>query len=184
MTLPAATALEEDDCEAAAGLGRCRGHSIGGNHDRGFMYAHPRPYLADACIEGLMGQGYALSSPEGSSRAVRKTAFRPRSSNPSAGPRGRRATSATMIPVMGRITFGNAPCLVWMCPMKLASRGRGRVRGCDGSADHVPPAETSSFRVEQTRTPYGMRETAFPGANRVLAPDLLAVHCVNARHRR
>ena len=177
MTLPAATALEEDDCEAAAGLGAVEAIRSGATTIVDFMYAHPRPYLADAVYRGLDGTGV---------RAVVARGFLTRGEENGVPPALIEPLGQVLADVErlratyesgdGRITFGIAPCLVWMVD-EAGFRATREFADATGSLITYHMAETS-FEVEQTERLFGMRETAFLERTGFLAPDLLAVHCV------
>ena len=177
MTLPAATALEEDDCEAAAALGAVEAIRSGATTIVDFMYAHPRPFLADAVYRGLDGTGI---------RAVVARGFLTRGEENGVPPALIEPLDQTLADVArlratyasedGRITFGIAPCLVWMVD-EAGLRATREFADATGSLITYHMAETS-FEVEQTERLYGMRETAFLERSGFLGPDLLAVHCV------
>lgn len=177
MTLPAATALEEDDCEAAAALGAVEAIRSGATTIVDFMYAHPRPFLADAVYRGLDGTGIRAVIARGfltrgEENGVPRALIEPLDQALSDVARLR----ATYRSEDGRIRFGIAPCLVWMVD-EAGFRATREFADATGSLITYHMAETS-FEVEQTERLYGMRETAFLERTGFLGPDLLAVHCV------
>jgi len=177
MTLPAATALEEEDCEAAAALGAVEAIRSGATTIVDFMYAHPRPFLTDAVYRGLSETGIRAIIARGFLTRGEENGVPPALIEPL-----RQALAdverlrATYRSDDGRMTFGIAPCLVWMVD-EADLRATREFADATGSLITYHMAETT-FEVEQAERLYGMRETAFLERAGFLGPHLLAVHCV------
>jgi 5-methylthioadenosine/S-adenosylhomocysteine deaminase len=141
------------------------------------MYAHPRPFLADAVYRGLEGTGIRAVIARGFLTRGEENGVPPALIEPLeqalADVERLRATYASDD---GRLTFGIAPCLVWMVDA-AGFRATREFANATGSPITYHMAETS-FEVEQTERLYGTRETAFLERTGFLGPDLLAVHCV------
>ena len=176
MTVPAGTALTEEDCEAAAALGAVEAIRSGATTIVDFMYAHPRPFLADAVIRGLepaglralVARGFVTHGEEHGMPA----AFIEPLDRALADVARLRAAHASP----GRlITIGVAPCLLWMVDER-GLRATREFADATGALITYHMAETA-FEVELSARLYGVAETEFLERIGFLGPDLLAVHC-------
>lgn len=176
VTVPAGTALTEEDCEAAAALGAVEAIRSGATTIVDFMYAHPRPFLMDAVIRGLEPSGVRAVVARGFVTHGRDhgvpPAFVERADEALAD--AERLRSAHRGP-NSRITVGVAPCLLWMVD-EAGLRATREFAAATGSLITYHLAETS-FEVEQAQQLHGMREVEFLERIGFLGPDLLAVHC-------
>ncbi len=176
ITVPAGAALTEEDCEAAAALGAVEAIRSGATTIVDFMYAHPRPFLADAVIRGLEPTGLrALVArgfvTHGQEHGV-PPAFIERLDCALADVARLRAAHASPGSL---ITVGVAPCLLWM----VDESGLRATREFADATDTLITyhlAETA-FEVELSARMHGVPETEFLERIGFLGPDLLAVHC-------
>lgn len=176
MTVPAATALSEEDCEAAAALGAVEAIRSGATTIVDFMYAHPRPFLADAVIVGLAPSGVRAVVARGFVTHGEEHGVPRAFTEPLAAAladvdrlRARHARPGDLM------TVGIAPCLLWMVD-EAGLRATREYADATGTLITYHLAETS-FEAESSVRMYGVRETAFLENIGFLGPDLLAVHC-------
>lgn len=176
MTAPAATALTEESCEAAALLGAVEAIRSGATTIVDFMYPHPRPHLTDAVIRGLdaagiravVGRGFVTTGEEnGIPREIMEPAHRAL------------ADAERLVLLHNRpgslVRVGVAPCLLWMVD-------EGALRATREFAQDHEVVVTyhlgeTGFEVAFAERVYGMRESAWLESIGFLAPDLLAAHC-------
>jgi 5-methylthioadenosine/S-adenosylhomocysteine deaminase len=187
MTAPAASALTEEDCEAAALHGAVEALRSGTTTIVDFMYPHPRPGLTDAVIRGLdaagmraiVGRGFVTQGTElGIPEAIVQTlddaladVERLVREHGGGGPGGGE----------GLIRIGIAPCLLWM-----VDEAGLRATRAFADAYRTPIAyhmAETSFEVDYAQRTYGRRETEVLGDAGLLGPDLLAVHCTKLDDR-
>lgn len=182
MTMPAAVALEEPDCEAAALAGAVEAIRSGTTTIVDFMYVHPRPHLADAVIRGLEAAGV---------RAVVARGFITRGEDlgvPASLVEAAPAALADVERLVGRhnggdglVRVGVAPTLLWMTD-EDALRQTRELANTHRTLITYHLAE-SSFEVEFARTHHGGRETEYLARIGALGPDFLAVHCTKLDER-
>jgi len=176
MTMPAAVALEEPDCEAAALAGAVEAIRSGTTTLVDFMYVHPRPGLTDAVIRGLEAAGV---------RAVVARGFITRGSElgvPTPLLESASAALADVERMVGRyngdgclVRVGVAPTLLWMVDEDGLRQAR-EFANAHGTLITYHLAETS-FEVEFALAHHGGRETEYLSRIGALGPDFLAVHC-------
>jgi len=176
MTAPAASALTEEDCEAAALHGGVEAIRSGTTTIVDFMYPHPRPGLTDAVIRGLEPSGV---------RAIVCRGFVTRGMD--LGIPGSivqtlgvaLADSERLVREHnagdGLIRVGIAPCLLWMVD-EAGLRATREFADAYGTLITYHLAETS-FEVDYAMRTYGKRETEVLLNAGLLGPDLLGVHC-------
>lgn len=176
MTAPAARALTEEHCEAAALNGAVEALRSGATTIVDFMYAHPRPQLTDAVIRGLEATGIrALVArgfvTQGVELGIPAELIEPVDAALSDVARLRAMTADPE----RRVRVGIAPCLLWMVD-EDALRATRAYADTEGLLVTYHLAETS-FEVDVANRTYGCSETAFLERIGFLGPDLLAVHC-------
>jgi len=176
MTMPAAVALEEPDCETAALAGAVEAIRSGTTTLVDFMYVHPRPYLTDAVIRGLEATGV---------RAIVARGFITRGEDLGVPASLVEAASAALADVErlvarhngtdGLVRVGIAPTLLWMTD-EDALRQTRELANAHPMLITYHLAE-SSFEVEFARSHHGGRETEYLAQIGAFGPDFLAVHC-------
>ncbi len=176
MTVPAASRLTEEHCEAAALSGALEAIRSGTTTVVDFMYVHPREGLTDAVVRGLQAagvraivargfitQGVDLGIPEALIEQVELAladVARLRSLHD--GP-------------ADLVRIGVAPCLLWMVDPHALRATREFATGQDIVITYHL-AETS-FERDYSRRTYGLPEAQVLDQAGFLGPDLLAVHC-------
>lgn len=179
MTGPAAAALLDEDCEAAAAHGAVEAVRSGCTTIVDFMYAHPRPHLTDAVVAGIdsvgvraiVARGFVTQGTEqGLPPALIESADRALQDC---------ARLLELHRSHPRIQIGVAPCLLWMVdePALRATREFADERGVLITY-HM--AETT-FETSYAAATYGKGEVDFLADVGFLGPDLLAAHCTKVQ---
>jgi 5-methylthioadenosine/S-adenosylhomocysteine deaminase len=179
MTGPSAVVLEEEDSYAAALAGAWEAIRSGTTCIVDFMYPHPRPYLSDAIIRGLVesgiravfGRGYIDTGVED---GVPPELVQPLDAILADCERVARRYDGH---ADGRIRVRFAPCMIWtVTDVSLREVRDLASRLGVGLMMHV--AETT-FELDNSVRRFGVKDLAFIDSLGLVDPDLLAVHCVN-----
>lgn len=176
LTMPAAVALDESDCEAAALAGAVEAIRSGTTTLVDFMYVHPRPFLADAVIAALKAAGVRATVARGfitRGEELGVPASLIESASTALADTERLASRHNSGD--GLVRIGVAPTLLWMVD-EDALRGARELANTYPMLITYHLAETS-FEVEFARSHHGGRETEHLARVGTLGPDFLAVHC-------
>jgi 5-methylthioadenosine/S-adenosylhomocysteine deaminase len=176
MTTPAASQLTEEHCEAAALHGAIEAIRSGATTTVDFMYAHPRPQLADAVIRGLSAAGVRAVVARGFlTQGVAQGLPASLIETAEAALADVERLRALHADREDRIRIGIAPCLLWMVD-EAALRAAREYATANGMVITYHYAETS-FEADYAQRTFGTTETAYLERIGFLGPELLAVHC-------
>jgi 5-methylthioadenosine/S-adenosylhomocysteine deaminase len=182
VTGPSAVELTFGDVLAAARHGCVESIRSGVTTLVDFMYAHPRPGLADAVVQactetgmrGVVARGFLTTgTDDGVPRPLIERAE-------DALADATRLIRAHNRPG-ARVRVGLAPCMIWTVdePALAATR---EVAQAEGALVTMHVSETG-FEIENSLRRFGMRDVEVLARAGLLGPGLLAVHCVRCGTR-
>ncbi len=179
MTGPSATALEDEDCYAAALAGCWEGIRSGTTCITDFMYVHPRPGLSDAVVRAMLESGIRGIFARGFCDTGVEEGVPPALIEPleSILVDCERVTGQFHGAADGRIQVRFAPCMIWSVTEASVREIRALSKRLGvGLTMHV--SETP-FEIENSQRRFGAHDLVVLDRLGVLGPDMLAVHCVH-----
>ncbi len=176
MIAPSADELTEDDCYQGTLLGCLEGIKSGTTTFVDFMYAHPRPHLADAVIRGFQQVGVRGIMARGITDNAPEAAFQ------------RSWVQPTKVALedcerLIREYLGVDLLDIWMAPCTItlatpeAFRGVRELADKHGARITVHLSEVP-YEVDWAHTHFSCSEMAYLATTGFLGPDVLAVHCI------
>jgi 5-methylthioadenosine/S-adenosylhomocysteine deaminase len=182
MTGPSAVQLTFDDVLAAARHGCVESIRSGVTTLVDFMYAHPRPYLADAVVQafvetgirGVVARGYITAGEGGDVPPELVENLDAALADAS------RLIGETNRPG-GRVQVGLAPCMIWAVDERTLTATR-EVADAEHALITMHVSETD-YEIANSMQRFGVRDVEVLERTGLLGPDLLAVHCVQCDER-
>ena len=182
MTGPSAVQLTFTDVLAAARHGCVESIRSGVTTLVDFMYAHPRPGLADAVVQafretgirGVVARGYITV---GAGAEVPRELVEHLDDALADARRLIRENNTAA----SRVRVGLAPCMIWTVDEQTLVATR-EVADAERALITMHVSETD-FEIENSLRRFGLRDTELLERAGLLGPDVLAVHCVQCNRR-
>jgi 5-methylthioadenosine/S-adenosylhomocysteine deaminase len=178
MTAPSAVELTPEDCYAASRYGCVESIKSGVTTLVDFMYAHPRPHLTKAVIQGfeetgirgIVARGYLTTGAE-------YDIPQPLIEDVDTALSDAQSLIHQYNQPGARVQVGLAPCMIWSVDRDTLEKTR-QMADQLGALITIHVSETP-FEIETSMQRYGKRDLQYMDSIGFLGADVLAVHCVH-----